>query len=561
MQSSVRPMSVARKSLSRARGPEQAPPSSVDEHDSGDKIDKNAAGDDVQVIHLPHSSAPTEPQLKGQHEVDVQSVSNQSAVQVSNNQSDPSPPPHSPSPSHSHSPPLPSVPPPKPDRAWVRHLISSRRRVRTEGPLDNWHSDVSTNSDEAWLRTQHAALASGSLSMTMKCVLAAAEITTAFSAHAAAFQKPEYRTRYWTWCTSFIKLVDVVLDHHNSDPNVDLTPSDCPQDISDFVRNMREQRAEGLLPQPREALLSALGVRWTAPPQSHLRSNDVIPTDKRSHAGDKETDGRESQSSERSKEPEKKRRRSENTNGTFGWEQQSGDGGTSSRQSMKKWASEFVKLRTYFRSHGAQQGGYEIPVEAADVKIWRNAEIARISTGASSIYCFTVLKCADLIDKSINHSYKPGSELSYWCLLYVRFVDAVIEKRAHSSQNTRTFLARCCTTDLAGKLPSPLQGLLEGVFPSWRKMGLSALGPEESRPSVTFADVSEPPIEVPRTPTLSHPIEREMVMTMIKGLVAECVAGENKTSEQRQAEEWVAKAGADALNRYARTWIQRVGSG
>lgn len=556
MLSSVRPKSVARKSHTPTRAPDEppstsfparVPPTNTNRGEQNDVIDKNTAENNVLMIPPRNSSPSPVEQSNGRGEGAIHSVFNQSAMQMSKDQSDPPPPV--------------SVPPPKPDRAWARHLISLRRRVRKEGSLENWDSGVSANSDEAWLSTQHEALTSGSLSMTMKCVLAAAEISTAFSAHAADFQKPEYRMRYWTWCTRFMKLVDVVLDERRPDPNVDQTSTDCPQDIIDFVQNMREQRAQGLLPQPKEALLSALGVRWTTPLQSQARQGNSVTATKRGHVGEKDTGRRENQNSERSKDPEKKRRRSEAADGAEKCEQHSTDGGTSSRLSMKKWASEFVKLRTYYRSHGSGQGQYEVPVEAADVKIWRNAEIARVSTGGSSVYCFAILKCANVIDENVEHSFKPGRELSYWCLLFVHFVDAVIEKRAHFSQNTRTFLARCCTTELAGKLPSSLRGLLDGVLPSWRKMGLSTPRPDGSPPSVTFAGADaagELPLEVPNTVSLSHPMEREMVTTMIRGLVAECVGGEKKTSEQRQAEEWVAKAGVDALNRYARTWVQRM---
>lgn len=491
---------------------------------------------DVLLIHSPNSSQSRE-RRNGRSKVGAHSGSQHSATEPS----------------------VLPAPPPKPDRVWVRHLLSSRRRARKEGPVNNWHSGVSANSDEAWLRTQRDALTSGTLSVTLKCVLAAAEISPIFSVHATDFQKPEYRTHYWVWCKRFIKLVDFVTDDHRSDPNACQNVPDAFEEMPAFVRNMRDQRAQGLLPQPKEALLSALGVRWS--PQPGVDSDNSNSASKRGHEGEKGSEHPGSSNSDRGRESERKRRRSEADNGADKNEPKGSDKNNSSRQAMKKWAAEFVKLRTYFRSTGASQGRYEVPVEAADVRIWQNAETARVSTGGSSIYCYAILKSANVIDDSVDHSFKPGREISYWCLLFVQLVDCVIEKRVHSSHNIRTFLARCCSTEHTGQLPPALQGLLEGALPPWRKMGLLTARPQGSRPTVTFADpdaASKPPLKASHAPSVAHPMEKEMVTTMIKGLVAECVAGEKKTLEQRQAEEWVSKAGVDALNRYARSWVRKT---
>lgn len=546
-----RPKPVARKSHSTRRPSAQSPvlhtPSNPYKRDDRNRSKKRKIDNDVLVVKPNQSSFPQEPRSSILF-TNINSSSSSTPV------SETEIPSSSLNPTNLRA--SSCVQSPKPDRLWVRRLVSVRRRARKDGPLDSWNRDCPPGTDKAWLRTQFEALQAGTLSMTLKCVLAAADISKVFSTNSTEFQKPEYRTRYWLWCKRFIKLVDFVIDNRPADPNVCHKMPGVSDEIADFVQTVRNQRADGLLPAPREELLASLGVRWSIPStqaRSRLTSN----------AGPKQKRGGQSDGSRKQNKIEKgelrgeKRKRSND-----GQENQDvgEENGEQEWRAMKKWGAEFTKLRSYFQPLAVESGRYDVPIEAADVRIWQNAETARVSTGGSTEYCFGVLKCAHVINEEMDHSFKPSEDVLDWCSLYVQLVDAVVEKNVAGCHDVMAFLTRCVATERDNSLPLPLVGLLDGALINWRQMSFASSYPQPRRPTTAFGNN----VNLASGSNSFHmnlqTKEGEMVSMMIKGLVAECVVGEKKTLEQEKAEEWVNKAGVDALNRFAYSWIRMIRS-
>lgn len=480
---------------------------------------------------------------------------------------------------------------PQPDRVWVRNLIELRRDIlRRRGGN---HDLARRPESRQWLREQHRALEEGAILVTLKSVLAASGVSKLFTACAVDFMRPEYTSRYWKWSQSFVRLIDHTII--NGDVDLLRRPLNAPPSLIKFVRSSVAQRAEGRLSPHKEALLTALGICWSDRSSQSQGSSD-------------------SDSSSQGMRLRKysKRRRVQSSDGS-----DINSVGSKSvqpvlseifvppdRQTVEKWARQFVELRRYFRPGR----GYEIPNSMPYLRIWMNAEAARSSTGTLSVECCGVLRAARIIDAANTVRVPP--DCYQWCRGFVDFVDYIIFTKSKSigrssrppSIRLAKYIADCFNKKCDRLLGIIQDGLLSGVQPNWlnspvvrefmkrQKTELSNLQKISMKKNLTGIEgISErPPIveqgrghkrryeelesdigngvelveinddaafERSQKVRNSNKCDR-MVSSMIKGMVAESTGGRSRTTDEVDAEVWVENAGLEALNNYAQNWFR-----
>lgn len=498
---------------------------------------------------------------------------------------------------------------PAPNRAWVRNLIELRRDLLRERSGN--HDLARRPESRQWLREQHRALEEGAILVTLKCVLAASGVSKLFTACAVDFMRPEYTTRYWKWSQNFVRLVDHTIAHGNTD--ILRRPFNAPRSLIDFVRTSMAQRGEGRLSPHKEALLSALGIRWSdSPTQSQGPGN--------TNNSDSSSQGMQL--------------RRQDTRRRYQQNDASDINSAGSRYAqpilsemfvapdchvLEKWAWQFVELRRYF----CPGRGYEIPSNMPYLRIWMNAEAARSSTGTLCIECCGILRAARIIDAT--NAIRIPRDCYRWCRGFIDFVDYIISAKSKlkgkafrpPSLRLTNYIIECFNEKCDRLLSKTRDGLLSGAQPNWfaskvvqkcvkggksqlsaslkKGAGKNPNGNEKVRKrSVTkqkghgqkrmyergesdierdtekaiekdigndFEKGFEKDIEIVEVEDNSQKRRKSnvcdrMVSSMIKGMVAETTGGRSRTTDEVDAEAWVEEAGLEALNKYAQNWFR-----
>lgn len=488
---------------------------------------------------------------------------------------------------------------PQPNRDWVRNLTELRK-----AHIRGRHNFSSRPASMKWLNEQHQALAKCTIPVTLKCVLAASEVSQQFALFRADFMRQEYRTRYWEWAENFISLIDHSIKHGSI--NSVTSEGSKFSEIVKFIRTARSQKQQGVLLPHKEQLLTSLGLMWEAVEESQpeeeededdsaSKSSEDI-NDANWDSGGKASKWRRNNAIMRRKSKRKQpeapslespplpddRDRENSENRPENLPALSDAYGAQSRSAIQEWAKHVVQLRRHFRK-GA---GYDIPGNQPYLTIWMNAEVARSTTGTLSVYCCGVLKAAMIVEAV--ESVHINMECETWCRQYVDYIDLFLENQQTNgtrrpSQRLAEFLHTCRIEAKERSLASVKDGLLRGVEEEWLHSslvrGCSSRIKEKREVSEGSAngerfegDVVEVVLDSGRyddeevtSATAARKRRRrsgamcqQMVTSMIKGMVAEGISGRARTTDEVEAEEWVSKAGVKALNSYAQNWFRTM---
>lgn len=476
---------------------------------------------------------------------------------------------------------------PQPTSEWVGNLVELRK---FRGSAKE--SDVSSSAVREWLLEQHRALDAHTIPVTLKCILAASGVSSRFNKCRNDFLKPEYRSRYWSWSENFISLLDFYIYHghvkvsHNSGES-----KASNQKLKLFIQTSQVQKNQGRLSDHREKLLSAIGIKWQDGDSKNDSEDEGQDEDEGEEedcsSGADETWEMPSKDNNRKSErlqkklDARKRQRSKSID-TLKEPQPSIVGRLKppvqqSRRSMLQWAKRIVEIREYFRKGNT----YDIPADRPYLLIWMNAEIARSSTGTLSIMCCAILKAAKLVD-AISVSIDASSEK--WCKAYMEFLDFHMDlERSNASvkrapQRITDFLYDCREAVIDCELSDERAALLKAVDDGWLQSKLMEIsiarngnkpqprkysGGDGNLLSGHVVEVvldsgknTDESVHSKKKRKKSNTLCKQMVSSMIKGIVGESIEGRPRTDAERDAEEWVSRAGAKALNNYARNWFR-----
>lgn len=503
---------------------------------------------------------------------------------------------------------------PQPDQVWVRNLVVLRRAVMHRVSVKE--DDIARQpTAKQWLREQHRALEEGAILVTLKCVLAASGVSKLFTACAADFMRPEYRSRYWDWSMNFVRLVDFYITHEDVD--VLSRQQTASKPLVHFIRAAIEQRREGRLSPHKEALLTAIGIQWSEGKLAGTgrQHSGIAESPVSSKSPKSSTSPRSSGPAARAKWRSKRQRRHVPVDGivddrrpfitppAVGQAYVAPD-----RDSVEQWSRCFAELRQYY----LPDRGYDIPGQMPYLRIWMNAEAARSYTGTLSVFCCGVLRAARVIESMEAVRITPNCDR--WCRCFVEFVDHVIATQYRSSASAVRklsnrlveFVAGCVAERMDRSLCSTREALLTGVLPNWvgsrlardcvdrvrasRKHHTLARADRErtnacvhkARDATRRKRSRENEVEVvdmtaegtaqrqewvrekemqlrPMKRRKQAAVCERMVSSMIKGIVAESTGGRQRTEDEVDAEAWVEEVGVEALNRYAQKWFRSAG--
>ncbi|CDF32476.1 unnamed protein product [Chondrus crispus] len=486
---------------------------------------------------------------------------------------------------------------------WVRNLIDCRKIKNQRATLDD-HAFRTTG--KGWLHDQHKALDENSIPVTFKCILAASGVSKIFNRCRDDFKKPEYRSRYWSWSVNFILLLDYFIDHGNI--KVTEKVSRKYQPLLSFLETCKEHKKEGILTTQKEQLLTALGIVWLKEASS---DDEVYVSDDDSFDGDSQGDETwemptKHRSSRRPKTVSQRRRSKKRARGSSSGEALPLDSRDESPppyrtpimqtpRSLKTWAQQMLRVRRHYRKQRGEDDLYDVPSDQLSLRIWMNAETARCSTGTLSQICCAILKAAEMASSEDVGLLDPESEL--WAKGFVAFLDYVIRQK-QPREEAVNFLCACRRAVFRGTLSTDHDALLRGVIENWfesQEMKTCVRIREDARQQqlanpkrlgsghiLDLADldghvsdefnghvvevvldsgtynIDEKFDRTKRRRTAK--LVRQNLSSMIEGEVAINVEGRNPTAAERNAKEWVLRAGAKDFDVYARNWFRAANS-
>ncbi|KAI0558627.1 hypothetical protein FGB62_198g014 [Gracilaria domingensis] len=486
---------------------------------------------------------------------------------------------------------------------WVRNLIELRRWRQLP------QTTALTSATREWISEQHRALENASLPILLKCVLTVCNASPTFHDCRKDFLRPEYRNRYWSWCLTFIRLIDYHLDYGHV--KVHLRGGQRYKPLMLFIQNAQTQKEEGSLPDLKEQLLSAVGVQWD-------RTEQVSPFDMQAEvdpSDDFHLEGNEIEwdmvpaavgTSRKMKmdslsQRTKKRRRLGSAHATYPSPNSkphssmfdSGyyagmTGAQNGRRSILDWARHIVALRAYFR----EGKGYEIPPDHTNLTIWMLSEKARSVAGTLPAICCCVLRVTKVTD-AVDDTVYISEECESWCMCYVEFLDFALkaDKPGYANRKPPTsvtdFMFDCRQNVIECTLSEERSALLRAVDEHWLESKLMDLSIRRNRAKLgvrqlkrvedanSFASVEEieldsgtyqdllryEPRRRPVAPKKAKSVNtgkqcKAMISAMIKGVIGETIEGRKRTAAEKEAEEWVSESGTQALNNYARLWFR-----
>ncbi|PXF43657.1 hypothetical protein BWQ96_06562 [Gracilariopsis chorda] len=494
---------------------------------------------------------------------------------------------------------------------WTRSLVELRKhRIRSNPTLLN-------SATRKWLNEQHQALESASLPVLKKCMLAVASASYVFRHCRDDFRKSEYRGRYWSWCETFLRLIDYSISHGTDS----LTQMDAqvPASLKSFVLNAHTQKENGTLSSQKEQMLIAVGIPLREGVLSEGKRHKSllsISTDDQSSSADDDRDNmggsalvaRKTRRKLISRRSTRKRRRSPAAQSSFRPVRTRGrqskphssafDSGYSGvvdsengRPSLLDWARHIVELRAYFE----EGKGYEIPPDRPYLSIWMNAEMARSVAGTLPAICCCILRVTEVTD-SVDDTVYISEECEKWCKSYVEYLDFALENGEFghdihkASSSVTDFMYDCRQNLIEYTLSEERSALLRAVDHKWLESKLLDLSIKRNQAKLGAAQrkqrETEDPIERVEETVLDSwtrydtkqvdqrkletqskrkrpKIGKEcqaMLSEMIKGFVGETIEGRKRTATEKKAEEWVSRTGANALNTYAQKWFRDLTS-
>lgn len=478
----------------------------------------------------------------------------------------------------------------QPTFEWVRNLIDCRKAKHQKAALDDHGFRTS---GKGWLRDQHKALEDGTIPVTFKCIIAASGISKLFNKCRDDFRKPEYRSRYWSWSVNFILLIDYFIDFGNI--NITEKAAKKYQELSSYLAQCKEQKKQGSLSAQRDQLLTALGMVWDSEESS---SDEDIGSSDESY-GDSQADETWEMPSKHKSSPRPKR-------GLKARDSRKRKRGAPTREAVKpntreespppyrlpvipvrrsltSWAKQMLEVRRHYRKQRGDDDLYDIPSDQLSLRIWMNAETARCSTGALSDVCCGILKAAEMADADDVGHLHPECEA--WAKGFVAFLDFFIKKKKPRDEAVN-FLYECRKGALSGTLPADRDAILRGVDENWldseevkacvfikekkRSEVLTHVREQNNARKHEVDDFNGQVVEVVldsgtnnidetvvrRKRRKTATVVRQMLSSMIGGEVAVTVEGRNPTPAERDAKEWVLRAGAKAFDVYARNWFR-----
>lgn len=474
---------------------------------------------------------------------------------------------------------------------WVRNLVALRRN-KLQSSLED-HSYRTTG--KGWLHDQHKALENGSIPVTFKCILAASGVSRLYNKCRDDFRKPEYRSRYWNWSINFILLIDFFIDNGNVDVTVK-SPKKY-HDLIPFLHNCNTQKSQGNLSAQRDQLLTAIGVKWDLPtPESEDDDGESSESSFSDSVADETWElPTKSKTETRPRRKVQTRKAQKRTRGTVERDlyiskrkmrtpspPSQNQRPAPTRQALITWAAQMFELRRHYNKAKGNEELYDIPHNQLQLKIWMNTEAARCTMGLLSETCCGILLAAEILDSS--EDIIIGEDSKNWGEGFVLYLDYMLHK-GDIPYKLANFMYGCRRTAIKRSLASERDALLCGVDGGWlesSEMQLFVFSKEKRRSErVTSAKHKRARAEDVETYDNGHVVEvlidsgtvrdqriarkkrkqatlkvTQMLSSMIGGEVAVTVEGRNPTRAERDAREWVLRAGAKDFDLYARNWFR-----
>lgn len=481
--------------------------------------------------------------------------------------------------------------------AWVSNLMAVRKNKLQLSPED--HGFRTTG--KGWLQDQHKALEKGTIPVTYKCILAASGVSRLYNKCRDEFRQPQYRSRYWNWSVNFILLIDFYIEKGNI--NVTESSPKKYHALIPFLSNCKNQKSLGHLSAQREQLLTALGVTWDddRPAEEDDESSDSSGTD---NIADETWEMPASNKSPTRTRPKRRvptrrtqpRRPVVNENPHTSKRTAKARSPSPllihpnrNRKSLAEWGRKMFELRHHFKKSKGTQESYDFPHDKLPLKVWMHAEVARGTTGALSSTCCAILQAAELLDPS--DAPEIDEECVRWGRGFIAYVDYVIRKGSLSLELAK-FMFDCCCFFYRNSLPIDRDSLLGGVNVNWcaaKEMEKYKYVKETRRSERGFRDKNKRALigregeEDGNPPRSGHVVEvlldsgsvrddrptrkkrkksallvTKMLSSMIEGEVAVAVEGRTRTRAERDAKEWVLRAGAKDFDIYGRNWFREA---